>query len=79
MGRKLPANATVDIRTVAPWLVNDERNALHTKRKLLPLTNVNSTMENQMESSKLGLTIIPDRLGTKGIQLKLKFPNTFGN
>ena len=35
----------IDIRTVAPWLVNDERNALHTKRKLLPLTNVNSTME----------------------------------
>ena len=28
-------------------------NALYTKQKLLQLTNVNSTMEHQMESSKL--------------------------
>ena len=29
-----------------------------------------------MGSLKLGLTTIQDRLGTKGIQLKLNFPNT---
>ena len=36
-------------------------------------------MEYQMESLKLGLTTISDRLGTKGIQLILTFPNTSGN
>ena len=36
-------------------------------------------MEYQMENSKLGLTTIPDRLRTKGIQLILNFPNTSGN
>ena len=32
-------------------------------------------MEQQVESSNLGLRTIPDRLGTKGIQL---IPNTSG-
>ena len=36
-------------------------------------------MEHQMESSKLGLATIPDRLGTKVIQLTLNFSNTSGN
>ena len=36
-------------------------------------------MEHQMESSKLGLTTVPARLGTKGIQLITNFPNTSGN
>ena len=35
--------------------------------------------EYQMESSKLGLTNIPDRLSTKDIQLILDFPNISGN
>ena len=35
-------------------------------------------MEHQIESSRLGLTTIPDRLGTKNIQLILNFPNTCG-
>ena len=36
-------------------------------------------MEHQMESSKIGLTTIPERPGTKVIQLILNFPNTSGN
>ena len=40
-------------------------NALYTKHKLQSVTNVCSAMEHQMESSKLGLTPIPDRLDTK--------------
>ena len=78
MGRNLPGYATADTRMAAPWPVNAQPNTLYTKQKLLPLTNVNSTIEHQMESSDLGLTNIPDRLGTKGIQLILNFPNTSG-
>ena len=79
MGRNLPGYVTVDIRTFAPWLVNLQPNALYTKQKLLPLTKVNSTLEHQMESSKLGLTTISARLGTKEIQLMLNFSNTSKN
>ena len=43
----------------------------YTKQNLLPLTNVNSTMGHQMESSKLGLITIPAFLDTKGMQLIL--------
>ena len=35
--------------------------------------------EYQMESPKLGLTNIPDRLSTKDSQLILNFPNISGN
>ena len=35
-------------------------------------------MEHQMESLKLGLTTISDRLGTIDIQLIPNFPNTSG-
>ena len=34
---------------------------------LQPLTNVNPTMEYKMESSKIGVTSMLDRLGTKEI------------
>ena len=79
MAKNLPGYATVDIRTVAPWRVNAQPNTLFAKQKFIALPHVNSTMEHQMEVSKLGLTTIPDFLGTKGIQLKLNFPNTSGN
>ena len=70
MGRNLTDYVTIDIRKIAPLPVS----AL-----LLPLLkNVSSTMEHQIENSKLGLITIPDYLGTKDIQLILNFPNTSG-
>ena len=49
------------------------------KQRLPPLKNVSATMEQMMESSRLGLTTIPDSLDTKDIQVILNFPNTSGN
>ena len=46
---------------------------------LQSLTNVSSTMEHQMESSKVGVTAMSDRLDTKEIQLIQNFPNISGN
>lgn len=73
MVRRLPSYATVDIRTLGPWLVNAQPNALHTKQKLQPLTNLHSSIEYQMKISKLGLK------NKKNIELVLNFPDTSGN
>ena len=79
MGKNVPVYAIVDITTAVLWPVKAWPNALHIKQKLLPLTNLNSTMGHQMESSKLGLTNIPNCLVTKSIQLILNFPNISEN
>ena len=61
MGRNWSGYATEDIRIVVHWPVSAYPDALHTKSKLLPLTNVSSTIKHQMENPKLGLTSIPDK------------------
>ena len=61
MGKNLSGHATVDIRIVVHWPVSTYPDALHRKSKLLPPTNVSSTIKHQMENPKLSLTTIPDK------------------
>ena len=48
-------------------------------QKLLPLDKCNQYYVRSDGEFKIGLTTIPDRLGTKGVQLILNFPNASGN
>ena len=61
MGKNLSGHATVDIRIVVHWPVSTYPDTLHRKSKLLPPTNVSSTIKHQMENPKLSLTTIPDK------------------